>query len=60
MKELYKKYQLEVIRPDLSYIVEKYKTAYETYKTDYDKRLDESNNNDILITFKHAEYDSRK
>ena len=56
---MYKKYQLEVIRPDLSYIIDKYKTAYEKYKIDHNKRLDERNNSDILISFKHAEYDRK-
>ena len=31
VKELYKKYQLEVVRPDVSYIVSQYKTAFEKY-----------------------------
>ncbi len=34
IKELYKKYQLEVIRPDLGYIIDNYQTAYEKYKTE--------------------------
>ena len=29
--ELYKKYQLEIVKPEVGYIIEKYETACEKY-----------------------------
>lgn len=34
IKELFKKYQLEIVTPNIDYIVKKFKTAYEMYKAD--------------------------
>ena len=31
IKELFKKYQLEIISPNIEYIVNKFKTSYELY-----------------------------
>ena len=55
VKELYKKYQLEVVRPDVSYIVNQYKTAFEKY---YEQRK-QAPQKDGFINFKHAEYNQR-
>ena len=31
VKELLKKYQIEILQPKLDYVIEKFKTAYEHY-----------------------------
>ena len=32
VKELFKKYQIEIIKPNIDYFVEKYKTAFDKYR----------------------------
>ena len=37
MKELFAKYQIEIIKPNVDYLIEKYKTAYAQKKELKDK-----------------------
>jgi len=54
-KELFKKYQIEIVRPDVGYILEKCQTAYDKYKQEQPEQ-DFIRDQNSLIDFKHASY----
>ena len=39
IKELFKKYQIEVLQPNIDYLVDKFQTAYEKYQAEEKARL---------------------
>ena len=67
VKELFKKYQIEIVKPNINYFVEKYQTAHEKYNKNFLK-IQKTKNDYIetnkafkpLIEFKHTTYDKKK
>jgi len=40
IRELFKKYQLEIVCPNIDYIVNKFQTAFENYKAEKTQKAD--------------------
>ena len=71
IKELFKKYQLEILQPNIDYVVDKIQTAFEKYQAEEkarkSKKLGDQRNyipkvepdDKVLIKFKHSTYDKR-
>ena len=55
---MFKKYQIEVIQPNLEYIVNKFQTAYEEYQKEH-RTIEEKSKSNQLINFKHTKYDQK-
>ena len=71
IKELFKKYQLEILQPNIDYVVDKIQTAFEKYQAEEkarkSKKLGDQRNyipkvepaDKVLVKFKHSTYDKR-
>lgn len=59
IKELFKKYQLEIVTPNIDYIVNKFKTSFELYKADPAGWKNDSSRLKAkeLLSFNHSTFD---
>lgn len=61
IKELFKKYQLEIVTPNIDYIVNKFKTSFELYKTqEGPQKESEKSKAKELLKFKHSMFDKHQ